>query len=281
MRDHCGEFPRNADGARVIKNVHNPEATLRHPWGDTDFVQGARGIVLDMRDGTKHLTPTFVEVCTDSLNADRTGGGTFLRGEGATIEEAEDKAWAIYQRQVGCPSPTGSHENETRGYVNGAGFCKHCGRFESNAFSLQEIGSVCCLCGDDYSLEVRDRMVCKRHAPPSYQDLTSRSLGQPLPQWIRRFVPTGSLANLDFKVGYEAVKDAQDFYLDGLLQTTGSDEAMAYRDEMWGDIEDYYERLARHQAERTAETDAQVAEEIGNLLTSLVAPKTATEDAAS
>lgn len=55
---------------------------------------------------------------------------TFIRGEGATIEEAEEKAFAKLIKYQAC---TG-HEFERRKYTNGAGFCKHCGLFKSGAF---------------------------------------------------------------------------------------------------------------------------------------------------
>lgn len=55
---------------------------------------------------------------------------TFIRGEGKTIEEAEEKAWNKLQKYLAC---TG-HEFEKRGYTNGAGFCKHCNMFASKVF---------------------------------------------------------------------------------------------------------------------------------------------------
>lgn len=56
---------------------------------------------------------------------------TFLRGEGKTIQEAEEKAWKQFEKLRACPG----HEFEARGYENGGGFCKHCGKFGSNVIA--------------------------------------------------------------------------------------------------------------------------------------------------
>ena len=55
---------------------------------------------------------------------------TFVRGEGATLEEAEKDAFARYQHYGACPG----HTPQKRGYKNGAGFCSRCGPFISGAF---------------------------------------------------------------------------------------------------------------------------------------------------
>lgn len=47
---------------------------------------------------------------------------TFLRGEGKTIEEAEEKCWNAYAKILGCQS----HEFERRNRQDGYAFCKHC-----------------------------------------------------------------------------------------------------------------------------------------------------------
>lgn len=134
--------------------VDHGRYVLRHPWPIEAVVNGGRsGLVLSRTSDS--YTTAFVE-------ASLTEPATFLRGEGATIEEAEDTAWAKYQRVTANDH---DHEFETRGYSNGAGFCKHCNLFQSGIFSLQEIGSVCHLCGDDMYDTVAGQMYCKAHAP--------------------------------------------------------------------------------------------------------------------
>ncbi|KQO98779.1 hypothetical protein ASF30_12005 [Leifsonia sp. Leaf264] len=98
------------------------------------LVQGGGHGIVFRRDGGSAYNTAFVEAFPE---------GTFIRGEGATIEEAEDAAWAKYQQYVSCPT----HEWEPRGYVNGAGFCKHCNQFGSKVFTPEQLGLHCHVCG--------------------------------------------------------------------------------------------------------------------------------------
>lgn len=56
---------------------------------------------------------------------------TFIRGEGQTIAEADLNAYTQFLKFKACKE----HNYEKRGYKNGAGFCKHCGMFKSEAFT--------------------------------------------------------------------------------------------------------------------------------------------------
>jgi hypothetical protein len=60
---------------------------------------------------------------------------TFIRGEGATIQEAEQNCFAQYQRILACPE----HEFERGRYESGAGICKHCKLFLSGVFEPTEV----------------------------------------------------------------------------------------------------------------------------------------------
>lgn len=83
---------------------------------------------------------------------------TFIRGEGATVEQAEQAAWDQYQKILNCPA----HEFETRGYLNGLGFCKHCGMSKAGAFAPV---TTCCICGAPtyYSIDSEGKMYCQEH----------------------------------------------------------------------------------------------------------------------
>ncbi len=94
---------------RLIANTNEP---IRHPWPEDCMVQGGpRGVVVGSAGAYR---TAFVEAFP----------GTFLRGEGATIAEAEDACWARYERLTACPHDQGF---ERRHYVNGSGFCRRCG----------------------------------------------------------------------------------------------------------------------------------------------------------
>lgn len=82
---------------------------------------------------------------------------TFIRGEGATVEEAEEKAWKAYEKFSACEHP----EFEKRKYRNGAGFCVKCGMFKSRAFEPWE---QCVVCGKPtfYHPVDENTMMCKK-----------------------------------------------------------------------------------------------------------------------
>lgn len=62
--------------------------------------------------------------------------GTFIRGEGADIAEAEAKAFAQYQRDLACDHVWGRQRPGPKGtlYTNGAGWCRKCGGFRGKMF---------------------------------------------------------------------------------------------------------------------------------------------------
>ena len=133
--------------------------TLRHPWPADCFVQGgSHGLVLSK---TGNYQTAFVEAFPSSPS-------TFLRGEGATMEAAEDACWAQYERITACDHTAGY---EARGYRNGAGFCKGCGMFASDVFDLAEIGSVCVVCGTPaYWTVVDGNIYCRDDDPGERPD---------------------------------------------------------------------------------------------------------------
>jgi len=97
----------------------NSGQPLKHPWPEDVFVQGGgRGLVFV--DGGQNYTTAFVEAFP---------GNTFLRGEGSSLEAAEDACWAKYVTWRDCPHDQGY---ERRAYKNGAGFCVLCGTWLSD-----------------------------------------------------------------------------------------------------------------------------------------------------
>ena len=100
------------------------------PWPEDCSVQwGARGIVLGRLKARR----------TAFFEAFPAAPATFIRGEGASVAEAERAAFAQLERVLAC----GGHEFERRGYTNGAGFCRHCGLFKSKAFEPSTLCTVC------------------------------------------------------------------------------------------------------------------------------------------
>ncbi|MEU9405653.1 hypothetical protein AB0E08_08100 [Streptomyces sp. NPDC048281] len=108
--------------ARIIKNTRTE---AQHDWPDTVYIQGGeRGVVLGGPDGAYQTA--FFEAFP---------GGTFLRGEGRILAEAEEMCWRQYQVWVNCDGATPAHgPYERRQYTNGAGFCTRCGIWASKVF---------------------------------------------------------------------------------------------------------------------------------------------------
>lgn len=81
----------------------------------------------------------------------------FLRGEGKTIEEAEESCWKKYQNVLNC-----NHEMERRNRTDGYGYCKHCS-YSSMVF---EPLTKCCKCGKPtaYTTDYKGKYYCKKHA---------------------------------------------------------------------------------------------------------------------
>jgi len=101
----------------------SPSYTPQKAWPEDCTVQWGHGIV--------PATPFFEAFVP----------GTFIRGEGATIEEAEAKAFAQYEREGTCEHHWGRQRPGGTLYTNGAGWCRKCRAFRSGMFpSIYEFG---------------------------------------------------------------------------------------------------------------------------------------------
>jgi hypothetical protein len=124
-------------GARLARNSDEEKPYVcAFEWPHNCYVQcGGSGIVLER--GAPSLEEVFCDVAkaenviarqvphriTAFFEAFPQSPGTFLRGEGTTVQEAEEKCWKRYQRILACAH----HEYERRDRVDGYCFCKHCG----------------------------------------------------------------------------------------------------------------------------------------------------------
>jgi len=141
-----------------------------HPWSEHKLLQGGINGAVLVTDPTRASYRTaFVETFIDN---------TFIRGEGNTLEEAENKAWHKYQARMNCEQ----HEWEAGTYKNGAAICRKCGTFERHVFSAEDLNQYCSVCRVPtyYHFEVQDNgetylFFCEEHytAP---DDLTIENL---------------------------------------------------------------------------------------------------------
>lgn len=157
--------------ATIVRGGENrTDVEARHPWPDDCFVQGGTSGVVFTKKAEDTYSTAFVEAFPRNPN-------TFIRGEGETIEDAEDHAWRQYQKFLNCSGPEG-HEFEPRGYTNGAGFCKHCGMFSGSVFTAEELGLHCKVCGVASNWCRRgDDFFCKEHVPEDDDRTTGSVLG--------------------------------------------------------------------------------------------------------
>lgn len=89
--------------------------TPRDDWPEDCLVQwGSAGVVLSADGGARETA--FFEAFP--------GQGGFIRGEGGSIPEAEDRALAQYRAKTAC-----EHAWSRRRYTNGGAICRKCGGF--------------------------------------------------------------------------------------------------------------------------------------------------------
>lgn len=133
---------------KLARNSFGEDYKCKYKWDDCSVQCGDDGLVLD--DNEDYFTAFF--------EAFPKNPKTFIRGEGNTIEEAEEKAWEQLQKYKNCKN----HEFERNGYTNGSGFCKHCGLFKSHAF---EPSTNCNICGKPtaYTCNINNEWYCEEH----------------------------------------------------------------------------------------------------------------------
>lgn len=155
-----------------------PDYACKHPWPEDCFCQGGGdGLVIGgepnvekvltdpkealnvigMAAGTVPTPPQSYR--TAFFEAFPTSPKTFLRGEGATISDAEDDCWKQYLLILECAT----HVFERKGYRSGAAICKKCGLFNSKAFDPLEICEICGIaCYHSYDID--NKWYCAEHA---------------------------------------------------------------------------------------------------------------------
>jgi hypothetical protein len=138
----------------------------QHPWPEETVVSAGRGTVF-VRKTNESYSTLFMEVYPP--------GAAFIRGEGETPGACEAAAWNKYQLAVNCTDGSGTHDWESRGWMNGAGFCSRCDTFGSSVFTGDELGQHCKVCGvgttHHWNINPNDpdgtpEFVCEEHYVP-------------------------------------------------------------------------------------------------------------------
>jgi hypothetical protein len=142
---------------KTARNSSNNPYVCKQPWLDEIFVQcGDSGIVLNSKSPENSYTTAFFEAFPKNPSC-------FLRGEGNTIEEAENQCWEKYQKVMVC-----NHEMERRDRTDGYAYCKHCS-YSSTVF---EPLTKCCKCKipTAHSQDYKGKWYCKKHKRFKHKD---------------------------------------------------------------------------------------------------------------
>jgi hypothetical protein len=126
------------------------------PWPDDCFVQSGdqrrlihHALILG-REWANNVSPFFFEAFPRSPD-------TYLRGEGATFEDAENACWHQYQAILNCPE----HDFDRCGRSDGYARCRHCGL--SGAFLEPTTRCVVCDVVTNWCEAANGAWYCKEH----------------------------------------------------------------------------------------------------------------------
>lgn len=155
---------------KKARRSSGPDYECQKPWPESCFVQSGGYMASEKDDKEKHRVdrkfPSFVEAFPKDENVN-----TFIRANAETIEEAEEKAWKLYQKYSECEQDHADPENfERRDYKNGGGFCKTCGQFKGSIF---EPTTKCIKCGEPtyYTCDINGDWWCELHEKAMPEEL--------------------------------------------------------------------------------------------------------------
>lgn len=164
----------------TARHSFGPDYNCQHEWPPSCFVQC----------GGSDNRGFFFESFPRSPDS-------FLRGDSKiSIEDAEEKVWKKYQKEMECPlNHTDPKNFEKRTYKNGCGFCINCGFFGSEIFPPSEI---CCKCGTNtyYSFDKNGKCYCENCEIP--EELKQG--------WQKQLVSEESLENMTDEEFQEGLK---------------------------------------------------------------------------
>lgn len=152
------------DGKMVLLQKYATQSTgdpflCTKPWDKDSLVQcGSKGVVFSQNS-------TYKTAFFEYADSDK-----FIRGEGLTIQDAEEDAFLKYEKIINCKN----HVFERRNYKNGAGICRHCQLFKSKVFDPLHLCSNCNTPTNFYIK--KDKNLCEEHYyEMNYEDLDEHS----------------------------------------------------------------------------------------------------------
>lgn len=150
----------------IIMRRCNPEHTPSSEWGDDCQVQwGGRGLVVGQE---KSYQTAYFEAFPS------TGSG-FIRGEGETVQEAEENALKKRRKELECSG----HQWSRRKYLNGLCWCRVCGCSQSVMKSVVKLGDF----RKPFSPVSMETLLDDLEQPVEEQIETARWMGNRLDNW--------------------------------------------------------------------------------------------------
>lgn len=120
-------------------------------WADIGIQGGERGVVIGSRGARRtaffEAFPTIGSV------------GTFIRGEGDSIKDAEADAWAKYTKQTACEDHEWSRVFKGNERTDGYAICTKCGL---KGKALEPL-TKCHICDSPTTKEFNDKHICLEH----------------------------------------------------------------------------------------------------------------------
>lgn len=108
-------------GQTIIKVSCGDNIVANHFWDDFFVQAGHNGVVLNSTDSSAYTTAFFEAFPKIS------GLGTFIRGEGKSIHEAEEKCWEKYQKRLACKGHEWDRNVHGDLRDDGYAICVNCG----------------------------------------------------------------------------------------------------------------------------------------------------------
>jgi hypothetical protein len=102
----------------MTRLIQNTDHEMQYAWPVWMLVQGGKSGLVITPEGEPNYTTAFVEAFPK---------GTFLRGEGETLAQAEKVCWLKVLEMASCPAAPQHGPFERRHFRNGCGFCTKCG----------------------------------------------------------------------------------------------------------------------------------------------------------
>ncbi|GGB68786.1 hypothetical protein [Deinococcus soli (ex Cha et al. 2016)] len=177
--------PRLINGCQPGEYRNRRSWQPRHPWPDAAPMQ--------FTESERHGT-AFIEVFLDRPDP------AYLRMDGATLEEVEDRAWAYLQRWRACDHDFVRRDGGQMGSIDTCGRCTRCGGVQTDLFLPLTFCAECGVQGATRQ-DRTDRYLCDVHVHP---DVLPRALWRQSQWWAYmeqiQHQPLAQLGELAYEV---------------------------------------------------------------------------------